>query len=191
MTDVARETIPCSMEYARLLGQEVLARGPKRIVRDDLEMPDGTVIDWYYVDTPPAVMIVPITADGDVVLVRQWRQNIRAHGLELPAGAFELKEGVESAARRELLEETGYALAPGAEFDYVSAIYARPSETTNHTHIMLARPVLRVGEPAGDNLIERYFDMSVVTMPVGEALAQIGRQIAGAETITALTLACR
>jgi ADP-ribose pyrophosphatase len=163
--------------------------GPKRIVRDDLVMPDGREIDWYYVDTPAAVMIVPITAEGDVVLVRQWRQNIGRHGLELPAGAIEPGEDIMAAARRELLEETRYALRVNGRMETLAELYAWPSETTGLTCVVATAPVVKIGESAGDSLIERYFDMSVVGMPLERAVAQIGSEITSAETITALTLA--
>ena len=181
------------MERATLAHREVLVAGPKRIVRDGLVMPDGQEIDWYYVDTPPSVMIVPITAERNVVMVRQWRQNLQAHVLELPAGAIEEGEDALDAARRELREETGYQLniGAGATFKRIADVYARPSETVGYTHMLLAHPVVRAGEPTMDSLIERYLDMSVVVMPIEEAIAQIGRSITSAETISALTLATR
>jgi ADP-ribose pyrophosphatase len=185
------EATPVSMEHATIANREYLVNGPKRMVREDVVMPDGTVIDWYYIDNPPSVMIVPITAEGDVVMVRQWRHNIRTHGLELPAGAIEPGEDVMAAARRELLEETGYALRVDGRMEMLANIYARPSETTGLTCMVAAAPVVKIGEPAGDSLIERYFDMSVVTMDLDLAVASIGREITSAETITALTLATR
>ena len=60
-------------------------------------MPDGYQCDWYYVDTPPSVMIVPLTTDGNLVLVRQYRHNLNAHVPEFPAGTVTDGEDPESA----------------------------------------------------------------------------------------------
>jgi ADP-ribose pyrophosphatase len=185
----ARETSPCTMEYAKIAGTEVIVPSPKRFVREDVIMPDGYRCDWFYIDTPPSVMIVPITEAGEVVLVRQYRHNLRRHTLELPAGTVDRDEDFAKAAMRELVEETGYA--PTGEMEPLSDCYSLPSETNKYTHIFRAVPVMWVGEPSGDAEIEKYFDMSVVTMPVEKALEAIGEEIISCETITALTLACR
>jgi hypothetical protein len=60
-----------SMKDARIIETEILLPKPKKFVRELVQMPDGYRCDWYYVDTPPSVMIVPLTSDGNLVLVRQ------------------------------------------------------------------------------------------------------------------------
>lgn len=59
------------MKDARIIETEVLLPKPKKFVRELVQMPDGYRCDWYYVDTRPSIMIVPLTADRDFVLVRQ------------------------------------------------------------------------------------------------------------------------
>ena len=59
-----------TIKDARLVQTEILLPKPKRFVREALVMPDGYECDWYYVDTPPSVMIVPVTAGRQLVLVR-------------------------------------------------------------------------------------------------------------------------
>ena len=82
-TDDNRErTAPGTMADARLVETEVLVPKPKRFVREALIMPDGYELDWYYVDTPPSVLAVPVTADGNLVMVRQYRHNLKAYALE-------------------------------------------------------------------------------------------------------------
>ncbi len=71
---------------------------------------------WEYArrtNSPGAVVIVPVTSDGCLVLIEQYRIPVHARVVELPAGligdsAADADETIESAARRELLEETGY-----------------------------------------------------------------------------------
>lgn len=77
--------------------------------RDEVTLPDGTETDFHYVDEPAAAVILPFTPDGDVVLVEEWRQAVGRMNRGLPAGSLESDDDdVETAARRELEEETGY-----------------------------------------------------------------------------------
>jgi ADP-ribose pyrophosphatase len=179
----------CTMKDGRLISTEVLLPRPKRFVRETLEMPDGYALDWYFVDCPASVMVVPVTADGQVILVRQYRHNLRGYALELPAGNVSTGEEPEAAAQRELEEETGYILDGAAPMVSLGAFYSLPSETNKYTHVFLARPVISTGTPALDTEIEKYFDMSVLAMPLDEAYAGIGSTIRGMETAGALMMA--
>ena len=77
--------------------------------RDDVRLPDGTETDFHYVDEPPAVVVLPFTADGDVVLVEEWRQAVGRVNRGLPAGTVEADDAdLAAVARRELREETGH-----------------------------------------------------------------------------------
>src|SRR5947209_17577051 len=110
----AKRAAAGTMADARLAETEVLVPAPKRFVREALVMPDGYELDWYYVDTPPSVLTVPVTADGDLVMVRQYRHNLKRHALEFPAGTVNDGEDLATAAVRALGEATGGTLAPRA-----------------------------------------------------------------------------
>lgn len=178
-----------TMADARLVETEVLVPKPKRFVREALVMPDGYELDWYYVDTPPSVLTVPVTADGNLVMVRQYRHNLKVYALEFAAGTANQGEDLVEAALRELEEETGYTPADGVQLQALGAFYSLPSETNKYTHIYVASPVTLSGAATGDTEIEKYFDMSVVILPFSAALKEIGRDISGTETVTALMLA--
>lgn len=77
--------------------------------RDDVVLPDGTETEFHYVSEPPAVVVLPFTPDGDVVVIEEWRQAVGRVSRGLPAGTVESEDAdLTVAARRELTEETGY-----------------------------------------------------------------------------------
>jgi ADP-ribose pyrophosphatase len=178
-----------TMQDARLIETEVLVPKPKRFVREALVMPDGYECDWYYVDTPPSVMVVPVTADRRLVLVRQYRHNLKSYQLEFPAGTMNETEDPDAAARRELEEETGFTPATPGQMRSLGSFYSLPSETNKYTHVYLSSPVERSGPARLDAEIEKYFDISVVLLPVQEALDGIGTIITSMETVGALMAA--
>ncbi|MEF8779428.1 MAG: NUDIX hydrolase [Haloferacaceae archaeon] len=77
--------------------------------RDDVRLPDGTETDYHYVDEPAAVVVLPFTPEGEVVVIEEWRQAVGRVNRGLPAGSVDDADAdLEAAAGRELAEETGY-----------------------------------------------------------------------------------
>lgn len=74
-------------------------------VRDE----DGLQADFYVVENPDWVNIIALTEDREVVVIEQFRHGIDSVILEIPGGMVDPNESPEGAARRELIEETGYA----------------------------------------------------------------------------------
>jgi 8-oxo-dGTP pyrophosphatase MutT (NUDIX family) len=78
---------------------------------DYCEMPDGTIIEPYYVlEFPNWCIVVLITENEEVVMVKQYRHAIQTTTIELPGGVIDVNENPEAAAIREVLEETGYVI---------------------------------------------------------------------------------
>ena len=82
--------------------------------RDRVRLPDGTTSHREYIVHPGAVMVVPLLADGRLLVERQWRHPMGRAMLEFPAGKLEPGEPVLDCAIRELIEETGYRAAEWA-----------------------------------------------------------------------------
>ena len=79
------------------------------VIHEDVRLPDGTETDFDYLSEPPAVVILPFTPEGDVVLIEEWRQAVDRVNRGIPAGTTEPDDDdFATAARRELAEETGY-----------------------------------------------------------------------------------
>ena len=151
---------------------------------DRLRLPDGAVKDPYYVlERPDAAIIFPLTSDGDVILVRQYRPAIERMELGLPAGLVEEGEKPEKAARRELLEETGYA---GGEWEPLGALASSPSLKDNWAYLFLARGVEPSAEPAPDE----YERVEVVRVPVGEVRSLVAAgEVVSSSGVAAVLLA--
>ncbi|HEX5402421.1 MAG TPA: NUDIX hydrolase [Pseudonocardiaceae bacterium] len=191
MTDREKMQSELSMSEAVVVESELLVDKPKRFVREVVRMPDGLTIDWYYVDTPSSVVVLPVTEDGMLVFVRQYRHNLKKFTVELPAGAVNDSESFEHAALRELREETGYVTTAASSIEILGSFYALPSETNRYVTFVLVKDVCRVEQslPSGDGQIERYFDMRPHLLSPSDALANIGKDILGVETAMVLMLA--
>jgi ADP-ribose pyrophosphatase len=117
--------------------------------------------DFYVLESPSWVNIIPLTSAKEVVLIRQYRFGIRDMTLEIPGGLMEPSDSPEEAARRELREETGYreeTLIP------LGAIHPNPAIQNNLCYTFLAENVFPVGQLVQD---ERE-DIEVVLQPLSE-----------------------
>ena len=111
---------------------------------DTCKMPDGTLIDDYYVlEYPDWVNALALTENNEVILIKQYRHAAGEVILEIPGGCIDPGETSEEAVKRELLEETGY------EFESIEPLgwlYANPSTAGNKTFSFLARGGKKVQE---------------------------------------------
>jgi ADP-ribose pyrophosphatase len=116
--------------------------------RDRCERPDGQIVDPYYVlEYPDWVTAVALTAEGQVIMIRQYRHALGETILEIPGGCIDATDtDPEMAIRRELLEETGYAFE---QVGYMGKVSPNPSTNTNIMHMFLATGGKKV---AGQNL---------------------------------------
>ncbi|MCE9582058.1 MAG: NUDIX hydrolase [Planctomycetes bacterium] len=110
-----------------------------RVYRLDAETwraPDGKTFQRDTIVHPGAVAILPVTAKGGYLLIRQFRAAARGWILEIPAGTLEKGESPLACAKRELIEEVGFA---ARKWKKLGAIFVAPGYTTELIHIYEAR----------------------------------------------------
>ena len=113
------------MKWKTLKSEYLIQRPGLTARRDTVELPNGVINDEYYVlEYPTWINVIALTTDGNMVMIRQYRHGIDQTCFEIVAGVCEKGEDPEAAARRELLEETGYTVTPIR----LSGIYERISE---------------------------------------------------------------
>lgn len=128
--------------------------------------PSGVERDFVVLDTPSWVNVVPVTADGKVVLIRQYRHGIRDVTLEIPGGMIDDDEPPETAAARELQEETGYA---AERLRLLARVLPNPAIQNNWCYLFVADGCRKTGETRLDPL-ER---IDVLERPLEEVAALI------------------
>jgi len=150
--------------------------------RDRVRMPDGLEASLDIIDHPPAVTLVPVDDEGQILFVRQYRHAIGSEILELPAGVMEAGEPPEVSARREIREETGMS---AASLQLLGEFYQVPGYSTEYMYVYLAQGLQPDPLPGDD---DEY--ITVERMPVSQAyqMAKMG-EIKDAKTLAALLLA--
>lgn len=122
-----------------ILKQEVVAQSKLfKVERFDLRFSNG--VERTYERLVPggrgAVMLVPITDDGEVLLIREYAGGIDDYTLTLPKGALDAGESVREAAQREMQEEVGHA---GREFVLLKRLNLSPNYMSGGIHTVLVR----------------------------------------------------
>ncbi len=153
----------------KTLSSELLFDGKVvHLYKDDIELPDGRTSIREYVRHIGAVCVVPLTDEGEVICVRQYRYPLADVVLEIPAGKLDSRdEDPEAAVRRELREETG---AVCGKLTYLGKYYSSPAILDERIHMYLAEE-LTFGER---DLDEDEF-LEVVKIPIEELAEMICR----------------
>jgi ADP-ribose pyrophosphatase len=107
-----------------------------RLVDRDLVLPNGRRTTFSIVEHPGAVAIVPVHANGDVVLLKQFRPSIGEEIFEIPAGTIEKGEAPLATAKREIIEETGFK---AKQWSKIAEFYTAPGFCTELMHVYVAR----------------------------------------------------
>jgi len=124
---------------------------------------NGRANDFTVIRTSDWINVIPVTADGELIFIRQFRHGIREVTVEIPGGAVDRRDAdPRAAAERELREETGYA---ASSWEYLGFVTPNPALQSNRCHTFLATGAYRAGEPC----LDPYERIDVVLVPAAEA----------------------
>ena len=133
------------------------------------QLPGGMVIAPFYVNhLPDFAVVVAVTPEHRVIMVRQYRHGVEKVLLELPAGCIEAGEDPKDGAARELLEETGYK---AGSLEFLFKIAPNASNCTSYAQCYLARNVF----PAAAQNLDETEALEVVEME-GEEVKRLLRE---------------
>ena len=155
-----------------------------KVRQDEIELPNGEVVNDYFLTIRPEVaLILPITSNQEVVLVRQYRHGVGEILLELPAGTFNPEqESPQAAAIRELQEETGYITDV---VTHLATLYNNPVKDTNKINLFIAENVMK----AGQQNLDVTEEIDVVLVPIEAVMRKITTgEICVCGTVTAIFL---
>lgn len=146
---------------------------------ETVELPNKKYSKREIVEHSPAVCIVAVTDNDELLMVKQYRKPIEKHIYEIPAGMIEIGELPRDAAYRELEEETGYK---AGSMEYLSEFFTSPGFCTEKMHVFLAKDLVQTKQHLdSDEFIEIEY------IPFEKALLMLDRcEITDAKTILSI-----
>jgi 8-oxo-dGTP pyrophosphatase MutT (NUDIX family) len=144
-----------------------------------VELPDGVKFNQYVLRLPPAVIVVPLNEDDQVLMLWRHRFIIDRWVWELPGGYLDEGEDLASAAAREVEEETGWR---PRSVDFLLSFQPMVGAADSENHLYLARGADYIGEPTDMNEAEK-----LRWIPLDEAQAMIkSGEIVGAASVVGI-----
>lgn len=165
--------------YERLDRQLVAKGAIIDYYQDTMQIPNGSTAKWDFIMHKGAAACVAVKKNGNLVMVRQYRNALERETIEIPAGGLNPGENMQDAALRELQEETGYV---AGKVEFLISIRTTVAFCNERIDIYLAEE-LEEGEQKLDE--DEYLD--IVEYPLGELLDMIDKgMIQDGKTVSAL-----
>ncbi len=137
------------------------------VVTQTVRLPDGSETDFDYLSEPESVCILPLTDDGDAICIEEWRQAVGRVNRGLPVGTTEPDDDdLETAARRELAEETGHT---AATLEHLITVEPANGLADSVMHFFVAEGC----EPAGEQRLDYDESIRVSPMPYASLLEAV------------------
>lgn len=151
------------------------------LYRETVTLPDGRPVIRDVIHHGGAVAIIPIDADGHILMVRQYRIAARRVLLEIPAGGLEPGEDPADCALRECQEETGYK--PG-QLEKIGGVFLAPGYSTEFIHFFIARDLTASRLDQDD---DEFLEVERVSLSATLNMIKSG-EICDAKTVSALLM---
>ncbi len=167
------------LEEKKLSSEEIFDGVAIHLFRDEILLPNGNKGVREVIRHPGAVCVIPVTEDGEVIFVNQFRYAFNKVTLEVPAGKLEKGEDPLEAAMRELSEETGLS---ARNVVYLGELYTTPALIDEVIHMYLATDLVE-----GEQHLDEDEFINTLTMPLSEAVEKVmNGEIKDAKTQTIL-----
>ncbi len=151
------------------------------------KLPIGIKATFGTIRHPGAALVVPITEDGKIIILRQYRFAVARRILEFPAGTLENNEDPLSSIKRELGEETGYS---ADQWDSLGLMLPCPGYSDEEIHLFLARKIKPlIQKPKGDE--DEDIEVLILTKNELENSIKSGKEALDGKSITAWHRACQ
>jgi len=138
--------------------------------KDRCQREDGAIIDPYYVvELPTSATALPLTEDGKIVMVKQYRHPIDEVILETPGGFIDKGEDFATGMKRELLEETGYSFS---HIEPLGRVAANPGLLNNYTELFLATG----GKKINTQQLDHNEEIEIVLVTIEELIDMLMKQ---------------
>ncbi len=164
---------------AKTLESKMIYEGKVFGVRqDEVVEPWGARATRVLITHPGSVVVLPVLADGRVVMIQQYRHAAKQYLWELVAGRIDEGETVKQAAARELLEETGYRAKRFTEF---LSFFPTPGFLEEQMHLLVAEGLtLGEAQPEEDEkIVARAYRIEEVKQMLKAGRLRDGKSIAG------------
>jgi len=148
--------------------------------QDTIAISNGNIVKWDFIKHKGAAAVIPVDKDGNIVMVRQYRNAIDQYTLEIPAGGLDsVNEPPKNCAIRELEEETGYK---SANVEFLIELYTTVAFCNEKIYIYTAKNLI----PGQQHLDEDEF-VDIERYPIEELVHKIyAGEIQDAKTISGL-----
>ncbi len=138
-------TMPLGRELPQLLRQRLFYKGRKfNFEVNRLRLPNKAEGEWECIRHPGGALAVPVTQDGKLILLRQYRFAIQGRIIEFPAGTVEINEDPLETVQREIQEETGYR---ANKWDKLGEFFLAPGYSDEILYAFLARDLEKLETP--------------------------------------------
>jgi 8-oxo-dGTP pyrophosphatase MutT (NUDIX family) len=115
------------------------------VLKQRMSIEDRPPSDFFTLQAPDWINVIATTTEGEVVLVNQYRHGIEEASLEIPGGVIDAEDADPlTAAKRELLEETGFHTKAG-NWHNLGHISSNPALFNNYCHVFYAEACTRAG----------------------------------------------
>ena len=166
----------------KVSSQDVFDGTLLHVKKDTVRLPNGNIAYREWIKHPGASAVLPVTSEGRLIFVRQYRYPIQQVTLEIPAGKLDAEgEDPLDCAKRELSEETGYQ---AEKYTFLTKLATTVGSSNEFIYISAAE-----GLTAGRQHPDEDEFINVCTLPMDEAMAKVrSGEICDAKSITAVLL---